>query len=90
MLFTHSFNDDGTFLYFIYQAIIIMFEDHVIDLGKRLGFTDGMVWRAVGFVWTVLAIGATTQMWVGTQIEHGIWVHERVHDFFGVGPKVGV
>jgi hypothetical protein len=88
MMFSHSFNDDGAFLYFIGQAGIIMVEDHVVDLGKQLGFADSLFWRLVGCMWTVLAIGATTQVWLSAQMKHGMWAHDRAHDFFGVGPKM--
>jgi hypothetical protein len=87
MLIHRSLEDDGAFAVFIGQAVIIMIEDHIIGLGKRLGFKDSVFWRLVGFVWTVLAIGASTEKWTSNVVGHGMWVHDRKPDYFGIGPK---
>jgi hypothetical protein len=87
ILIHRSLEDDGAFAVFIGQAVIIMIEDHIIDLGKRLGFKDSVFWRLVGFVWTVLAIGASTEKWTSNVVGHGMWVHDRKPDYFGIGPK---
>jgi hypothetical protein len=89
VMFVHrSLNDNAAIAYFVGQAAIIMVEDHVIDLGKRLGFKDSALWRFVGFAWTVFIIGATSQVWNNKQIGDGIWVHDRTIDFFGIGPSI--
>lgn len=87
MLIHRSLEDDGAFAVFIGQAVIIMIEDHIIGLGKRLGFKDSVFWRLLGFVWTVLAIGASTEKWTSKVVGHGMWVHDRKPDYFGIGPK---
>jgi hypothetical protein len=89
VMFVHgSFEDDAAFTFFLGQAAIILVEDHLIDLGKKLGFRDSAFWRIVGFVWTVLAIGAGTERWSAKQIGHGMWIHERALDIFGIGPQI--
>lgn len=88
MLTLRSLDDDAAFAFFIGQAVIIMVEDHVIDFGKSLGLRDALFWRLVGFSWTVFAIGASGEKWTSILTGHGMWVHERASDWFGIGPKV--
>ncbi|KAJ4340592.1 hypothetical protein N0V95_007467, partial [Ascochyta clinopodiicola] len=88
MLYHGSFEDDGAMKVFLGQAVIIFFEDHLIAFGKRLGFKDSLFWRLVGFVWTILAVGASMESWTGSLLNYGLWVHERELDWFGIGPKV--
>lgn len=87
MLVHRSPEDDAAFVVFLGQAVIIMIEDHIIDFGKTLGLRDSVVWRVVGFVWTMFVVGATLQKWSGSVIGHGMWIHERERDFFGIGPR---
>jgi hypothetical protein len=88
MLVSRSFDDDVAVKCFLGQAAIIMLEDHVIDLGKSLGFRDSRFWRMVGLAWTVLAIGWGVQPWVSKNIANGVWVHDREYDFLGIGPGI--
>lgn len=81
-------NDDGAMRVFLAQAVIIFVEDHVIALGKWAGFRDSRFWHVVGFVWTVGVLGASMESWTGRMLEHGLWVHEREVDLFGLGPQV--
>jgi hypothetical protein len=83
-----SMEDDNAMRVFLLQGVIIMVEDYVIDFGKRLGLKDSLFWRLVGAVWTVLAIGISLESWIGTQTGHGMWVHPREQDWFGVGPDI--
>jgi len=80
--------NDGSVAFFMGQAAIIMLEDHVVDLGKKLGLRDSMQWRCVGLVWTVFAVGASFQRWSSTSVGHGMWIHDRRSDWFGIGPSV--
>lgn len=88
MLVHRSFEDDTAFTFFFTQAFFIMIEDHIIDFGKSLGFKDSLVWRVVGLFWTVCMIGATCENWTGSVIRHGMWIHDREVDWFGIGPKI--
>lgn len=88
MLVHRSLEDDGAWANFLGQALIIMIEDHVIDLGKSLGLRPSIFWKLLGFVWTVFILGATMQVYVGNVIAHGTWVHNRAQDWFSIGPKV--
>lgn len=88
MLAHRSFNDDGAFVFFIGQAVVIMIEDYIIDFGKSCGLKNSVFWRLVGFVWTVFAIGANSQRWSGKVIRHEMWAHDRERDWFGIGPKI--
>jgi len=88
MLVNCEFDDDGALWCFLLQAAIIMVEDHVIDLGKAMGFKDGLFWRVVGFVWMVGALGWSLEPWVGRNIARGVWVQNRELDLFGIGPVV--
>ncbi|KAF1941963.1 hypothetical protein EJ02DRAFT_503108 [Clathrospora elynae] len=90
MLVHRSFNDDGAFQWLMGQAVVIMVEDHVIDFGKSLGLKDSAFWRVVGFVWTVFAVGAGLEGHVSILTGHGIWVHDRGRDYFGIGPAIVV
>ena len=83
-----SLNDDGAMKVFLAQAVIILLEDHLIVLGKRVGFEKSGFWHVVGFFWTVFAVGASMESWAGSLLQHGIWVHDREVDWFGIGPKV--
>lgn len=86
-MFAHgSLEDDGSFEFFMCQALAIMIEDHVIDVGKSFGLKDSRFWRLCGFVWTILALGAGTQRYSSKTITSGMWVHDRVPDWFGLGP----
>ncbi|KAF2851036.1 hypothetical protein T440DRAFT_554784 [Plenodomus tracheiphilus IPT5] len=88
-MLTHgTFNGDASFALFMLQAVIIMIEDHVIDFGKKLGLKDARYWRVLGFVWTVFILGATIERWVGHCLEHGMWIHYREMDWFGIGPQM--
>jgi hypothetical protein len=87
-MFVHgSLEDDAAFIFFLGQAVIIFIEDHLIDLGKKLGFKNSAFWRIMGFVWTVLAVGAGTEPWSAKAIGHGIWIHGRTLDVFRIGPR---
>lgn len=88
-MFAHrSFNDDAAFRFFLGQAAIIMIEDHVIDFGKSLGLKDSAFWRLLGFAWTVVVLGAMSQIWTAPVVDHGMWIHDRGMDVFGIGPPV--
>lgn len=87
MLVHRSLQDDGAFVFFLGQAVAIFIEDHVIDFGKRMGCNDSLFWRAVGLTWTVIVVGAGTQVWTTEIISNGMWVHDRVPDVLGIGPK---
>ncbi|KAF2712566.1 hypothetical protein K504DRAFT_426988 [Pleomassaria siparia CBS 279.74] len=73
---------------FFAQAVAIFIEDHVIAIGKSMGFKDSAFWRAVGFVWVVAWFGLSLITYISTSMDNGIWIHEKQWDFFGVGPKV--
>ena len=88
MLVHRSFNDDRAIEVFLGQAVAIMIEDHVVDFGKSFGLKDSLVWRLVGFAWTVFFLGVSMQRWTGQILNHGMWVHDRAPDYFGVGPKL--
>lgn len=79
--------DDGSLGFFLGQATIIMVEDHVIDLGKHMGFRDSIVWRLVGFVWTVFAFGVALVPYAGPAVDQAMWVHQATPDWFGIAPK---
>ncbi|KAJ8106496.1 hypothetical protein OPT61_g9497 [Boeremia exigua] len=87
MLCHASLNDDQAMQVFVYQAVIIFVEDHLIDFGKKCGLRDSVFWRLVGFCWVVLVVGASFESWTGRLLSHGLWVHDRESDFFGIGPK---
>ncbi|EMD64284.1 hypothetical protein COCSADRAFT_89894 [Bipolaris sorokiniana ND90Pr] len=87
MLVNQAWSDDGGSVFFMSQAVIILVEDHLIALGKKMGFRDNLMWRMVGLVWTVIMIGWPAEYWIRRQISYGIWVHERSPDLLGIGPK---
>ncbi|KAF3052258.1 hypothetical protein E8E11_011419 [Didymella keratinophila] len=87
MLCHASLVDDYAMRVFLYQATLIFVEDHAIKLGKKMGFRDSMGWRVAGYAWTALAIGTSLQSWTSRSLGHGLWVHDRENDFFGLGPK---
>jgi hypothetical protein len=87
MLCHASRQDDDAMRVFMYQAVLIFVEDHAIELGKKCGLRDSRFWRVVGFVWTMLAIGTSLQGWTSKSLGHGLWVHDREKDFFGLGPQ---
>jgi len=87
MLCHASLEDDDAMRVFMYQAVLIFVEDHAIEFGKKCGIRDSRFWRAVGFVWTMLALGTSLQDWTSKSLGHGLWVHNRERDFFGLGPK---
>lgn len=83
-----SLDDDvGSMRFFLGQAVVILVEDHVIALGKRMGFRDAVGWRLLGFVWTLLAVGWGTEGFLNRLLARGLWTHDRTPDWFGVGPK---
>jgi hypothetical protein len=86
MLVHGSLDDDAAFAFFLGQAIVIFVEDHLIDLGKRIGFRDSVMWRLVGFIWTIFAVGAGTELWSTKAVGHGMWIHDRAYDILGIGP----
>ena len=87
MLCHACLEDDGASKSFLLQAVLIFLEDHIIALGKSFGLKDSAFWRVVGLCWTVLALGWSMQGWTGKTLRHGLWVHEREVDIFGIGPK---
>ena len=88
MLYHGSFNDDRALKVFLAQAGIIFVEDHLIEFGKRMGFKDSAFWRLIGLVWTVVTIGASMESWTGLLLKHGLWIHDREMDWFGIGPQI--
>jgi hypothetical protein len=81
-------DDDGAFSVFMMQAAIIMIEDHIIELGKTLGFKEGRGWRLLGYVWTAVWFGLSIRPYTSRGIKHGLWIHQKTFDVFGLGPKV--
>jgi hypothetical protein len=88
MLSHKSFEDDAALVCFFLQATGIMVEDHVINLGKYMGFKDSMAWRMVGYVWTISWFGLSMMIYTSGIVRNGIWIHAKQVDFFGVGPRV--
>ncbi|KAL6162273.1 hypothetical protein ACJQWK_11215 [Exserohilum turcicum] len=87
MMIAHSWDDTGSWRFFLTQAAIIMVEDHVIALGKKLGCRDSARWRLLGFVWVVLIMGCTFEDYFRHMVRQKVWVHGYMPDFFGIGPK---
>lgn len=77
-------HENGEMAFFLGQASAIMVEDHVIELGKALGFKESRFWKVVGFVWVVLWFSVSLQWWVGLSIEKGALVLNRPWDPFGL------
>lgn len=87
-MLTHaSLEDDDAMKVFMCQALLIFVEDHAIEFGKKCGFRDSRFWRVVGFVWMAVAIGTSLQGWTSKSLGHGLWVHDREVDLFGLGPR---
>ncbi|USP80666.1 uncharacterized protein yc1106_07940 [Curvularia clavata] len=87
-LLDRSFDDDvGSMKFFLGQAAVILVEDHIIALGKKMGFRDSVGWRLLGFVWTLLMVGWGTEGYFDRSLQRGLWTHDRTPDWFGVGPK---
>ena len=87
MLCHRSLNNDSAFAVFMAQAAAIMIEDHVIELGHHLGLRYSTGWRAVGYIWVISWFGLSTIPYTSAQLYHGLWIHERTRDVFGLGPK---
>ncbi|KAF2740966.1 hypothetical protein EJ04DRAFT_111521 [Polyplosphaeria fusca] len=86
MLATRSMQDDQAFAAFMAQAIAILLEDHVIELGRHLGFRDSPMWRLIGYVWTIVWIGTSMVPYTGSMIDREIWIHDGIMypDLFGM------
>jgi len=76
---------NGEFSYFLGQGLAIMIEDHVIALGRKLGFRDHSAWKVVGYVWVFLWFGLNS-IWIANMSAAGIWNHQRGADMFSLGP----
>lgn len=87
MLCHASLNDDQAIKIFLFQAVIIFVEDHLIEFGRKSGLKDSVFWRTVGFGWVMLAVGASFEVWTGRLLRHGLWIHDREIDIFGIGPS---
>lgn len=87
ILLERSWDDVGSMKFFLGQAAVIFVEDHVVALGKAMGLRDSWAWRVLGFLWTVVMVGWGSDAWFRRSLEHGLWVHDRTPDLFGVGPK---
>lgn len=62
----------GAFKFFISQALFITFEDFVISIGERLGFTDSQAWRILGYVWVQLWFAYSLPGWLQPEISGGL------------------
>ncbi|KAH7116819.1 membrane bound O-acyl transferase family-domain-containing protein [Dendryphion nanum] len=88
MLCHRSFDDDdAAFAVFMAQAVAIFIEDHVIEFGKRIGLRDSFTWRSVGYLWVVAWFGLSVIPYTSRGVSHGIWIHNKTHDYFGVGAR---
>ncbi|KAF2872957.1 membrane bound O-acyl transferase family-domain-containing protein [Massariosphaeria phaeospora] len=83
----HSWKDANTLPVFMAQALMIMVEDHVIDLGKSAGLRESVFWRIVGHAWTITWFGLSTAPYAAKVVGYGQFVHEKTPDFFGIGPS---
>ena len=88
MLVHHSFEDDAVIAFFLLQIPAIMLEGYAIETGKRLGLRDSLLWRLTGLAWTVCVLGITGEKWVDKLVSHGLWIHVREVDWFGLAPKI--
>ncbi|KAF2190399.1 hypothetical protein K469DRAFT_623462 [Zopfia rhizophila CBS 207.26] len=87
MLCNRSFEMNHEFAFFIAQAVIIMIEDHTIDFGRYIGLRDSIGWRLIGHVWCIAWVGLSSAPYSSAMISHGLWVHKRGLDVFGIGPQ---
>ncbi|QDS71874.1 hypothetical protein FKW77_010108 [Venturia effusa] len=78
----------GEMRFFVYQAIVIMVEDHVIAFGRDvLHIKANRFWKVVGFCWTIFWQLLSNKNRYGLAIEHGMWVTRRGTDWLGLGMK---
>lgn len=77
-------HDTGELAFWLWHAVAIMFEDHVVILAKRLGFEDNRFSRFVGFVWTIAWFSVSLQWIVGPAVEVGSFISSKPPDPFGV------
>lgn len=75
--------EGGEFGFWMMMATAIFIEDHLILLGKQLGFKDNRFWRSVGVVWTFAAFTFCGQEWLGISTERGGFVSRRPPDLLG-------
>jgi len=70
----------GEMRFFLAQAVAIMVEDHVVEVGRRWGLRETWYWRAVGYVWTVGWFSYSLRDWIGRNVGMGSWEHARGND----------
>jgi hypothetical protein len=58
--------------FFLSQAIFITFEDFIIAMGRRAGFTDSQGWRILGYVWVQLWFAFSLPGWLQPQTSAGL------------------
>ena len=86
MLCYRDFRDNSEYFFFLSQAVVIMIEDHVMHFGRYLGLRDSLLWRMVGYSWTVVWFGMSMRVYSLAAIRAGIWYHRPTVDIFGIGP----
>jgi len=62
----------GAFKFFISQAFVITFEDSIIALGQRVGFTDSKAWRILGYAWVQLWFVYSLPGWLQPEFSTGM------------------
>ncbi len=71
--------------FFWSQAMIIMLEDHIIQLGRALYFKESGFWRFIGFLYTITWFSYSMRGWYGVQTEQGLWLNPEPTDWLQLG-----
>jgi hypothetical protein len=58
--------------FFLSQAVVITFEEIVIALARRVGFTDSRGWRIFGYAWVQLWFILSLPWWLQPHISAGL------------------
>ncbi|KAJ3824874.1 membrane bound O-acyl transferase family-domain-containing protein [Lentinula raphanica] len=74
----------GSLVFFVSQAVAIMFEDGIIALGKRMGVGDGRAVRVLGYVWTVSWFALVFPVWIDPYFHDGMATSEMFSPVGGV------
>jgi hypothetical protein len=68
-----SGSDFGEWKFFLYQAVAIMLEDHIVDAAKTVGLQQNRFWKGIGFAWVFAWFSYSLRLYVDKPGRYGLF-----------------
>jgi hypothetical protein len=67
-------SEGSEYFFFVSQAVVILVEDHILSLGRKIGLEFNLFWRLVGYLWVFCWFTYSFRPYAECAIALGAWV----------------